>query len=146
MRMRWPAWPGHTEEETRPQVKRAVEEARLAQAGIPRGLGSATVLPGVQWHLEGMQRPTVAAPRLLREQSAPRRKRRTLTQQLLWTTARAAQQLGRQPEEVWAEALHNWLAGQEALEVPAPRPRGLETRRQLVWHDIEATMAALRAS
>jgi hypothetical protein len=59
-------------------------------------------------------------------------------------TARAAHETGRLPEEVWAEALRDWLARLE--EVASARPLALETRRQTVWRDIEETLRALRAS
>jgi hypothetical protein len=48
------------------------------------------------------------------------------------------------PEEVWAEALRDWLANREP--VPAPLPQGFEARRQQAWIDIELTLSGLRAS
>jgi hypothetical protein len=48
------------------------------------------------------------------------------------------------PEEVWAEALRDWLANRQPAR--APYPQSFETRRKQAWLDIELTLAGLRAS
>jgi hypothetical protein len=96
-------------------------------------------------HFDAVERAAISGPL----HKAQRRAKRGLGTDLIWATARAAKQEGRQPEEVWAEALRDWLASREeaeATEAPAPRPRSLEAKRQQVWRDIELTLAGLRAS
>jgi hypothetical protein len=122
-------------------VAQAVARAQMARAGVQSGLGSASAAGATSWHFEVAERAAATGP--LRK--AARRAQRGLNPQLLWATARAARDAGRQPEEVWAEALGNWLALQGDEPQPSRAPRSLETRRQLAWRDIEETMAALRA-
>lgn len=141
MRMRWTGWSGRRPEPSRPRVARAMERAQMAQAGVRSGLGSASADGAAGWHFEAVERAAATGP--LRK--AARRAQRGLNPTLLWATARAARDAGRQPEEVWAEALGNWLALQQADVKPAMLPRTLETRRQTVWRDIEDTLTALRA-
>jgi hypothetical protein len=141
MRFWWSANPLRSETPSRPRVARAVAEARMAQAGAVRGLGSAGVDTVMLRQMEAVERAAATGP--LRK--ALRRARRGLSPELLWETARAAREVGRTPEEVWAEALRDWLASQRG-EAPAPRPAGTGVRRQQIWREIEETMAALRAS
>jgi hypothetical protein len=138
MGMRWLPWPGQGQqrEQARPRVARAVEAARLAQAGVvsvPRMASAAR-------HFEAVQRAAATGPLA----KVARRTERGLPQRLVLATARAAREAGRLPEEVWAEALGDWLALRE--ETSVARLRTLEPRRQAVWHDIEETMRLLRAS
>ncbi|MEO7003417.1 MAG: hypothetical protein ABI068_16475 [Ktedonobacterales bacterium] len=83
---------------------------------------------------------------------------RGVTATLIRATALVAQVLGRAPEDVWAEALENWLASQEQSQQQgrdgvqfiqsgaAPRARLVEVRRQENWQTIDATLHALRVS
>jgi hypothetical protein len=121
--------------QSRPRVARAIEAARLAQAGIV----SAPRLASAGRHLAAVER----APEGLIAQ-AVRRAERGLAPQLVLAAARAAREAGRQPEEIWAEALHDWLALREERSIT--RLPTTDARRQSVWHDIEDTMQVLRAS
>lgn len=141
MRMRWTGWPARRAEPSRPRVAQAMARAHMAQAGVNSGLGSASATGGVSWQFEAIERAASTGP--LRK--VARRAQRGLHPTLLWETARAARDAGRQPEEVWAEALGNWLALQQADTARVAAPRTLETRRQLAWRDIEETLSALRA-
>jgi predicted dithiol-disulfide oxidoreductase (DUF899 family) len=58
-------------------------------------------------------------------------------------TSRAAQALGRSPEEVWAEALRAWLGVEGAAR--ALRPAIQEVRRAQTWSKIDQTLHELRA-
>jgi hypothetical protein len=116
-------------------VARAVEAARLAQVGIV----SAPRLASVGRHLTAVER----APEGLIAQ-AVRRAERGLAPQLVLAAARAAREAGRQPEEIWAEALRDWLALREEHSIT--RLPATDARRLSVWRDIEETMQVLRAS
>jgi hypothetical protein len=70
---------------------------------------------------------------------------RSLAPELVLATSRAAQALGRAPEEVWAEALRAWL-GSEGSVPRAARPAVQEVRRAHVWSQIDETLHELRAS
>jgi hypothetical protein len=70
---------------------------------------------------------------------------RGLAPELVLATSRAAQALGRAPEEVWAEALRAWL-GSEGSVPRAARPAVQEVRRAHVWSQIDETLHELRAS
>jgi hypothetical protein len=67
---------------------------------------------------------------------------------LLRATARAARAGGRQPADVWAEALHAWLIGAEPGREEAGRPTLIppDPRRTRAWLSIDATLGELRAS
>ena len=86
---------------------------------------------------------------------------RSVTATLIRATALVAQVLGRAPEDVWAEALENWLASQDQSQqypqqgyegeqpvygAPAPRARLVEVRRHEAWQTIDETLHALRVS
>ena len=128
---------------SRPRVARAVEAARHVAEIAPTSLGSASIdseaLASLR-HFDVMERAAISGPL----QKTQRRARRGLETELIWATARAAQQTGRRPEEVWAEALRDWLANREPSA--APPPPSFEVRRRQVWSDIELTLAGLRAS
>ncbi len=104
---------------SRPRVARAVEAARQAGAAMsPVSLGSASVdvasMAGMESiaalrHFDAVERAAISGPL----HKAQRRAKRGLGTDLIWATARAAKQEGRQPEEVWAEALRDWLASRE---------------------------------
>jgi hypothetical protein len=104
---------------------RSAEWARGSRVGMP-----AVALAGVG---EGAARPlgTGLSPELIR------------------ATARAARASGRQPAEVWSEALSDWLAGRESQrEAAEERPllSLVSSRRSETWRAIEATLGELRAS
>ena len=120
----------------RDETRRGRREASDAYA-LDRLAGAAG---GVSWQFEAIERAAATGP--LRK--VARRAQRGLHPTLVWETARAARDTGRRPEEVWAEALGNWLALQQADTTRAVTPRTLETRRQLAWRDIEETLSALR--
>lgn len=132
---------------SRPRVAQAVQRAREAQlgAGAGVGLGSATadVGMGMVRHFEALERVTAFGPlRAMR-----RREEAGLAPGLLLETARAARNSGRRPEEVWAEALREWLMAQALVpDEPPARPAFVLTRRQQTWRDIESTLQSLRAS
>lgn len=142
MRWWWSEWPGRAAEPVRPRVTHAAEAAHMVQAGVPAGLGSARVAMGALRHWEAVERAATSGPL----HKMKRRAQRGLSPDLVWATARAARDLGRKPEEVWAEALRNWLTTQDGASASAPAPRTLVARRQQVWCDIDETLQALRAS
>lgn len=127
---------------TRPRVTQAVAAARMAQAGVSRGLGSARVDVAIAHSMEVVERAAVSGPL----KKATRRAQRGLSPDLLWATARAARETGREPEEVWAEALRTWLASRESGRAQdGSRPRSIDGRRQRIWEEIDDTLEALRA-
>lgn len=130
---------------SRVSVSRAVAAARMAQAGVPVGLGSASVDVVMLRRMEAVERAAVSGPL----PKAMRRAKRGLSPDLLWATARAAREAGRQPEEVWAEALRDWLATREPQSAVAGGvrlARGPEARRRALWGEIDDTLERLRAS
>jgi hypothetical protein len=121
----------------RPRVARAVQAARMAQAGVTRGMDSAMA------GLEALLAPTVPATRVntgLGSSVAVQ-----LPPALMRETTRAAWLTGRRPEDVLEEALADWLAGYESAPVVALSPLRA-TGRQNSWGEIEETLRALRAS
>ena len=122
---------------SRPRVARAVEAAQAA------GLGSATVDSATLRQFEAIERAATSGPL----HKARRRAERGLSPILLWETAKAAREAGRRPEEVWAEALSEWLTAQELVADVSPlQPLVFGGRRERNWHEIESAMQALRAS
>ena len=105
---------GRQQSHSRPRVAQAAEAARVAQEGVGRSLGSATAGVGV------MLTPVMAttagfAPILspaFRMDAVEVSAGRGLAPELVLATSRAAQALGRAPEEVWAEALRAWLGSE----------------------------------
>jgi hypothetical protein len=141
----WSEWslPKAPRTPTRPRVTQAVEAARMAQAGVKRGLGSARVDVAIAHSMEVVERAAASGPL----KKATRRAQRGLSPDLLWATARAARESGREPEEVWAEALRTWLASRETnSDQGVQRPRSADGRRQRIWEEIDDTLEALRAS
>lgn len=143
MRFWWSTRPLRMERDTnsRPRITNAARAARLAHAGVPAGLGSASVDVVMLRRMEAVERAAVSGPL----PKAMRRAKRGLAPDLLWATARAARDTGRKPEDVWAEALRDWLAARESHAVAA-LPRGLEVRRRALWGEIDDTLDRLRAS
>jgi hypothetical protein len=126
---------------SRPRVARAVAAAQRVYAE-PVGLGSAVADMGALRHFFAVERAAEVSGPLRRQQA--RREQRGLEPELLRETARVARTSGRTPEQIWAEALRGWLA---AYNDEAAQPcAALETRRQTVWREIDATLAGLRAS
>jgi hypothetical protein len=119
-------------------VALAVRAARAAHLTAPArsaewARGSRVGMPAVALAGEGAARPlgTGLSPELIR------------------ATARAARASGRQPAEVWSEALSDWLAGRESQrEAAEERPllSLVSSRRSETWRAIEATLGELRAS
>lgn len=125
----------------RPRVAGAVAAAKRVYAE-PAGLGSASALDdaGALRHFFAVERAAEVSGPLRRR---ARHERRGLEPELLRETARAARTSGRTPEQIWAEALRGWLAAYS--DEPARLSPTLETRRQSVWREIDATLAGLRA-
>jgi hypothetical protein len=135
---------------SRPRVAQAAEAARVAQEGVGRNLGSATAGVGV------MLTPAMAttgfvdgfAPSItpaFRMDAVEASAGRGLTSELALATYRAAQALGRAPEDIWAEALRAWL-GVEGPAARAGRPAIQEARRAQTWSQIDEMLHELRAS
>jgi hypothetical protein len=135
---------------SRPRVAQAAAAARVAQEGVGRNLGSATAGIGV------MLTPVMAttgfaegfAPIItpaFKMDAVETSAGRGLTSELALATYRAAQALGRAPEDVWAEALRAWL-GVEGSAARVTRPAVQEARRAQTWSQIDETLHELRAS
>jgi hypothetical protein len=138
MRLRWPVWGGRTSHRSRPRVAQAVRAARAAQATsgaearAPWGAMSLAV--SVAGGMAGTAGQTHATA--------------GLSPSLLWATARAARATGRQPADVWAEALQRWLAERESTDDESDGRAvrvALDARRALAWRAIDATLGELRA-
>lgn len=121
----------------RPRVARAVQAARMAQAGVTRGMDSAMA------GLEALLAPTIPARRV--NASLGSSMAVQLPSALMRETTRAAWLTGRRPEDVLEEALSDWLAGYESAPVAALAPMRA-VGRQNSWGEIEETLRALRAS
>jgi hypothetical protein len=128
----------------RPRVAQAAEAARIAQEGVGRSLGSATAGVGVMLTPVAMQAFTPILAPAFRMDTVEVSAGRSLAPELVLATSRAAQALGRAPEEVWAEALRAWL-GSEGSVPRAARPVVQEVRRAHVWSQIDETLHQLRA-
>jgi hypothetical protein len=133
------------ESHSRPRVAQAAEAARIAQEGVGRSLGSATAGVGVMLTPVAMQAFTPILAPAFRMEEVEVSAGRSLAPELVLATSRAAQALGRAPEEVWAEALRAWL-GSEGLVPRAARPVVQEVRRAQTWSQIDQTLHELRAS
>ena len=120
----------------RPQVARAVQAARMAQAGVTRGMDSAMA------GLGALLAPTIPATRV--NASLGSSMAVQLPSALMRETSRAAWLTGRRPEDVLEEALSDWLAGYESA--PATLSPLRAAGRQNSWGEIEETLRALRAS
>jgi hypothetical protein len=129
---------------SRPRVAQAAEAARIAQEGVGRSLGSATAGAGVMLTPVAMQTFMPILAPAFRMDTVEVSAGRGLAPELVLATSRAAQALGRAPEEVWAEALRAWL-GTEGTIPRAARPAVQEVRRAHVWSQIDETLHELRA-
>ncbi len=129
----------------RPRVARAVQAARMAQAGVTRGMDSAMA------GLEALLAPTIPATTVTRttvtrmNTSLGSSMAVQLPSALMRETTRAAWLTGRRPEDVLEEALSDWLAGYESAPAAALSPMRA-AGRQNSWGEIEETLRALRAS
>ena len=135
---------GRSRVQSRPRVTNAAAAAHRAQAGAGGALGSSTAGVGAVVRLPAVRRIERAG---LGSAVAVGE----ISPSLLHATMQAARQSGRSPEDIWEEALRDWLVDRwttwtEARESGAARPPVQEQRRQQAWHDIEATLHALRAS
>jgi hypothetical protein len=133
------------ESHSRPLVAQAAEAARIAQEGVGRSLGSATAGVGVM--LTPVMATTGFTPILVpafRMEAVEVSAGRGLAPELVLATSRAAQALGRAPEEVWAEALRAWLGSEGSIPRVA-RPAVQEVRRAQTWSQIDQTLHELRA-
>jgi hypothetical protein len=129
---------------SRPRVAQAAEAARIAQEGVGRNLGSATA--GAAVMLTSAMATTGFAPVItpaFRMDAVEVGARRGLAPELVLATNRAAQALGRAPEDVWAEALRAWLGVEGTAR--AARPAIQEVRRAQTWSQIDETLHELRA-
>jgi len=144
MRFWWQPRIQNGREAVRPRVASAVAAARQAGTTTLAGLGSARVDYGLMRQFEAMDRAAQTQRTPPVSQLPERSARHIVNRDLVWATARAARNAGRTPEEVFAEALHNWLLEQDTL--PAPRPATLEVRRQQTWSEIDRVLHGLRTA
>lgn len=126
---------------SRPRVAQAIQRASEAQAARS-SLGSASVDAVSLHYMQAVERAAASGP--LTKQA--RRRERGLPPELLWQTARVARQAGRQPEEIWAEALSTWLTFHAPEGEATGVPRTVGGRRQATWHEIDKTLRSLRVS
>lgn len=155
MRLRWPAWGGRAARRSadsdegkavrrrrgrnvsRPRVARAAEAARVARA-------TASVDAGDE--MARVWRARESGP-LWTNRHTSARAEAGLSSSLLWATAHAARASGREPEEIWAEALGAWLTEREQGGMAGARERRVpDGRRMQTWQAIDATLGQLRAS
>lgn len=136
---------------SRPNVARAGQAAALARAGDSGELRATwaadrllfTASPAGQRHEHGaadgdsLGSATAGTPRW------------ALSPSVLRATVRVAEAEGRRLEDIWDEALREWLAreadhaGEIEARVPAPH---VQQARQHTWLSIDETLRALRAS
>jgi hypothetical protein len=135
MRLMWPVWGGRASQRSRPRVTLAVQAARAALL-----TGPAPSRPAVWARSIRVGMPASGAG-----ERAARPLGTGLSPDLIRATARAARASGRQPTEVWSEALSDWLAGREAAD-ERPLLSLVTARRTQTWQAIEATLGELRAS
>src|SRR5262245_32320475 len=120
--------------QSRPRVSRAVEQARMAQADVAHGLGGASA--GVAAFLAPP--PSAAAMRGGALGSAVALK---LPSTLVRESLRAARNAGRTVEEIWAEALGDWLTSQDQSYAPSlEQHMGRIYTRQRVWGEIDQAL------
>jgi hypothetical protein len=130
---------------SRPRVAQAAEAARIAQEGVGRSLGSATAGVAVMLTPVAAQSFAPIITPAFKMDAVEVSASHGLAPELVLATSRAAQALGRAPEEVWAEALRAWL-GVEGAAARAIRPAIQEARRAQTWSQIDETLHELRAS
>jgi hypothetical protein len=136
----WNEWRPRGRNQSRPRVSRAVEQARMAQANVEHGLGRASA--GIAAFVSPA--PSLPARRSAALGSAVALK---LPKALVRESLRAARDAGRTVEEIWAEALGEWLTSQnESFEPSLDQQMGRIYKRQRVWGEIDATLHEMRAS
>jgi hypothetical protein len=139
MRFQWPAWGGRDARRSRPRVAQAIQAARTVQAS--EAVSAARV--GGVW---GMESAAPRVPVMLAGISGPlRHERAVVSPALLWATAQAARETGRQPADIWTEALSAWLIDRDTEE-EQPVRSPFDARRSQAWQAIDATLGELRAS
>jgi hypothetical protein len=140
MRLRWPAWGGQAARRSRPRVAQAIQAARAVQMTQP----AQSAWAGGGWSVDARE-----LGGLIRYSARSQRAGTGLSPTLLRATARVARAGGLRPDEVWAEALRDWLVVRELTE---DEPVGHQARvspdlrRTLAWQAIDATLGELRAS
>jgi hypothetical protein len=136
----WNEWRPRGRNQSRPRVSRAVEQARLAQTGVEYGLGGASA------GIAAFVTPSLPMP-AKRGGALGSAVALKLPTALVRESLRAARDAGRTIEEVWAEALGDWLTTQhESFEPSLEQHLGRIYKRQRVWGEIDETLHELRAS
>ena len=135
----WNEWRPRGRNQSRPRVSRAVEQARMAQAGVEHGLGGASA------GIAAFVAPPVSAP-ARRGGALGSAVALKLPSALVRESLRAARDAGRTIEEVWAEALGDWLTQNESLQPSLEQHLGRVYTRQRAWGEIDETLHRLRAS
>jgi len=112
----------------------------MAQAGVEHGLGGASA------GIAAFVSPAVHAP-AKRSANLGSSVALKLPSALVRESLRAARDAGRTVEEIWAEALGDWLTSQnESFEPSLEQHLGRIYKRQRVWGEIDDTLHELRAS
>lgn len=139
----WNEWRPRGRNQSRPRVSRAVEQARMAQSGVEYGLGGASA--GVAAFIAPS--PHSAPAPAKRNGALGSAVALKLPSALVRESLRAARDAGRTVEEIWAEALGEWLTSQDqAFEPSLEQHMGRIYKRQRVWGEIDETLHELRAS
>lgn len=160
MGLRWPVWGmrrGATRSQSRValavQAARAAHTAPVAQARLGWSVWDAELgLPVADLTTGAVRAELVQAQAaqadLVRAEAARRRAGAGLSPALLRATARAARASGREPAEVWAEALTGWLAQRDEETAAAEQLARMagDARRTRAWQVIDTTLGELRAS
>jgi hypothetical protein len=122
-----------------------VAAAQAAQSGVSlhMGVGSGD---GTGDEMARVWRARESGP-LLPARHTGQRDAAGVSTGLLWATAHAARVSGREPADVWAEALDAWLAGWEHDGTSeSSEHRAADGRRLRAWQAIDTTLGQLRAS
>ncbi len=136
----WNEWRPRGRNQSRPRVSRAVEQARMAQSGIEYGLGGASA------GIAAFVSPSAPIPPK-RGGALGSAVALKLPSALVRESLRAARDAGRTVEEIWAEALGDWLTSQDqSFEPSLEQHLGRIYKRQRVWGEIDDTLHELRAS
>lgn len=135
----WNEWRPCGRNQSRPRVSRAVEQARLAQTGVEYGLGGASA------GIAAFVAPSLPLP-AKRGGALGSAVALKLPTVLVRESLRAARDAGRTIEEVWAEALGDWLTQNESFQPSLEQHLGRIYKRQRVWGEIDDTLHELRAS
>jgi hypothetical protein len=155
MRLWWPVWGGRAARRSaRSDGMVTVQRQRGRSASRPRVARAAQAAQAARTGSSVQASEDMARVWRARE-SGPLRANRHVGQWddagisagLVWATARAAPVRGRDPAEVWAEALDAWLTGWEQESAAGSfGGRVPDARRTHAWEAIDATLGQLRAS